>query len=394
MTDILDDFIEMEHELTAVKEAFAPIVVDLRPKTPFSSSSGGPKKGPHSFEEPEVWRPEKYVDSPGLKYDLCVYSRDPECSCSKCADACPTDAIGFKDNHIWILRDKCIGCGCCAGVCPNGAIFSSRVIPDKFAEEFQAAAATGNQAFVTCYKALDDLPPAGLLVVPCIGAIPAETWFSVLAAYRNIGVYLPDCICDDCEVITGEEVYEDAIDKAENWTHRVVGFEMDEEQMNLSMKRSVERKKFIQRMLQGSFAIGSYTSPRVMAVKKAYEQFQINRAKVANLNQMLNNIVRAGQVDQFMTPQRKTFLAAVKAHPEMQKHIRIPVCRSNENCVVCEKCIYNCPMGARKKVNGEMRTIACYCTGCGACVDMCEHDGCVIMPASGAMIDRELKEKV
>ncbi|WP_233486974.1 4Fe-4S binding protein [Halanaerobium sp. MA284_MarDTE_T2] len=41
--------------------------------------------------------------------------------CHKCLRECGVGAIGFKDNQVWIIEDKCIYCGNCIKTCPQGA---------------------------------------------------------------------------------------------------------------------------------------------------------------------------------------------------------------------------------------------------------------------------------
>lgn len=51
-----------------------------------------------------------------------------QCEDSPCARSCPVDAIVQKDNHIEIIKEKCIGCKSCVLACPFGAI---KVVEDK-----------------------------------------------------------------------------------------------------------------------------------------------------------------------------------------------------------------------------------------------------------------------
>ena len=51
-----------------------------------------------------------------------------QCEDSPCAHSCPVGAIVQKDNHIEIIKEKCIGCKSCVLACPFGAI---KVVEDK-----------------------------------------------------------------------------------------------------------------------------------------------------------------------------------------------------------------------------------------------------------------------
>lgn len=56
--------------------------------------------------------------------ELVKYFINDECiGCTKCAQECPTDAIGFKPYEVHIVdNDKCIKCDICRQVCPVNAV--------------------------------------------------------------------------------------------------------------------------------------------------------------------------------------------------------------------------------------------------------------------------------
>lgn len=46
--------------------------------------------------------------------------------CRDCAEACPTDAVSFKDGKARIDLGRCLFCTDCLEACPEGAVFYSR----------------------------------------------------------------------------------------------------------------------------------------------------------------------------------------------------------------------------------------------------------------------------
>ncbi len=52
----------------------------------------------------------------------CVRGRLVHASCQKCAQVCPSGAVGFADGAPVIDAQACSDCGACAGACPEGAI--------------------------------------------------------------------------------------------------------------------------------------------------------------------------------------------------------------------------------------------------------------------------------
>ncbi len=54
--------------------------------------------------------------------DICAHSRSGIIACTRCIDACPTDAIKSINNQIVVDSHLCQGGGSCSTACPTGAI--------------------------------------------------------------------------------------------------------------------------------------------------------------------------------------------------------------------------------------------------------------------------------
>lgn len=50
--------------------------------------------------------------------------------CGECLTICPTDAIGFRENTIFVDRDQCVECGVCwrTTVCPHGVFAQEALV--------------------------------------------------------------------------------------------------------------------------------------------------------------------------------------------------------------------------------------------------------------------------
>ena len=73
------------------------------------------------------------------RYDLakCVHARKGIQGCTRCIQACPTQAIASRQDRVQVDPHLCQGCATCAVVCPTGAISDSRLVPKDFLETLQ-----------------------------------------------------------------------------------------------------------------------------------------------------------------------------------------------------------------------------------------------------------------
>jgi uncharacterized Fe-S center protein len=76
------------------------------------------------------------ASSPDINQKDCI-------GCGKCAKACASDAIYFKDKKAYINVDKCVSCGHCIAACASDAIGSSfdeksEIVDAKIAEYTKA----------------------------------------------------------------------------------------------------------------------------------------------------------------------------------------------------------------------------------------------------------------
>lgn len=161
-------------------------------------------------------------------------------------DVCPVNAIEVEEDAIEIL-DSCRKCGLCAAACPTEAIISPRLAPKNLYDDIVSAATSHETAYVTCTRALKRMPRENEVVVACVGDITAETWFSVLADYPNVSVYLPLGVCDKCRNTGGEDILGEAIATAEEWAGTGMGLEVDPKSLKCHKLREYERKEYMER---------------------------------------------------------------------------------------------------------------------------------------------------
>ncbi len=73
------------------------------------------------------------------RYDLgkCVHARKGVQGCTRCIQACPTQAIASLQNRVQVDPHLCQGCVTCAVVCPTGAISDNQLVVKDFLETLQ-----------------------------------------------------------------------------------------------------------------------------------------------------------------------------------------------------------------------------------------------------------------
>lgn len=119
--------------------------------------------------------------------------------CSHCVGHCPTEAISFYNEHVYLNKDRCSGCGLCFSDCPT-EVFSSKqwdetsIIRDT---EFEAWRITEFfcDKHTLPYK-LDNNKDRGAVQLPaCLSIISKGAWFE-LGLKTKIEIHLDRC--KDC----------------------------------------------------------------------------------------------------------------------------------------------------------------------------------------------------
>lgn len=273
--DMLDEIIDFRRDLKAVQN-------------PLDGITGALIQDPDNVP---TWNPGEYKERPRGNAQRCARIKSGnDAACSVCLDVCPVNAISFTGGRIDISQD-CRKCGLCMSMCPAEAFTDHQHLPKRLYDTIAKVAEAHKKCYLTCTRALGRLPEANEVVLPCVGAVPAEALFAVIAAYPNVEVYLPFGICDRCRTTTGEEAYVTNIGQAEEWSGRAVGLVMEEQEMERGFKRSYERGQFVQSMVRTGQTALALSNPVLAGAQAVAAKITEHTKQINNLQRSLDGMV-------------------------------------------------------------------------------------------------------
>lgn len=365
--DILDDLIDIQSDWRALSDLPSSMVNSL-------------------VEDPsnrKVYNPADYKEKPFANSTRCLRSAaEREDVCSRCVDVCPVDAIKINKKSV-IIGEDCRKCGLCAAVCPTEALATRRHMPRQVYDQIARVASAYEHCYVTCTRALGRLPKGNEVVLACVGAVPRDLWFSLLADYTNISVYLPVGICDRCRTTTGEQTYVDAIGTAEEWADAALGLEVDEADLDHELTRAYKRSQFVSGAIHSAERLLTRTNPALAGAQAVAKKISDHSKRLDELQRQLESAVGAktsANRQRMLTQGRKLMMGALQRDAGLADLIRleVPVCDS-ALCTMCGECAKVCTTRALDLDKaGNVTVQSAYCVSCGACVAVCE-DGALEM---------------
>ena len=331
---------------------------------------------------------------------FCTRARGAECR--RCELACPADAVSFDASRLPVIdADACTLCGICLGICD--AFTSKHVTMEDVHERFVRIAKRGEEVVVTCEENLAEgaRPAANVVVVPCLAALAPEFWTVVLAENMTVRIAL-DFKRIDCRKCSragelGEALYTRAVETAESYTERTVGYqrvvpEREDLVKDYTNPADVDRRGAFESMADD--VVGIATGKRRLRNSKVLNDYVTRREKArAQVRLRLaegvehEDFAPAGQRRRTLWPKRKFLLAAIESEPSVAA--RVPLLLSHTDAQRCrgtQDCVEACPTGARQPAEeGRPATfLPRYCIACGLCVAACPEHAVELEECTGA----------
>lgn len=301
------------------------------------------------------------LSQPEYRASRCTRFRYRYSGCSRCADACPHEAVELGDEGIKISATACQNCALCAAACPTEALLADNL------PRIEVLKRVAKRPEVTFACAPSE--SKGDEIVPCLGALDAA--MLAYLASRGIAVTLAGTQhCAECvHGARGEarlglnlEVVEALRAKVGNnkWVDIVVPDESESDPVKIEHNPSRRHlfRRFVGRgadqMTRPVTASEAHPVP-LKAIRFA--------APFSTAGRELLQIL-------FNTPQETpTSLSVHAALLAAQVGIQ-------PGCTACEACARACPTGSMQiRESGTAWKLGfefTRCVGCGVCVEVCQ----------------------
>lgn len=332
----------------------------------------------------------------GFEPELCQRQISPRSNCDLCAVVCPVDAIVIERSStpgrmadMSLDEDACIECGLCTQVCPTSAFsWANPSILQLRSKVAKLAQSNIGEIYLTCDKTGIADASASVVSVPCLGMLPWEFWLSIQSDYDNVSVFLPDGLCETCEVFGGEDLLVEEISQAEEVSGK--GFNLIGHKSELAF-RNVQAEQGYDPSRRGFFSGLVDSSKRVAGMamesaigggieekpRNAYERFRDQRIKMKEVAGEEIDEVDEGRkgvavgATAVLTGRRQLLLETLKRHPHYAVSAPLIIPSVNRLCTDCKACAYLCPTEAITIGPNGIMMNAQFCVGCDLCTEIC-----------------------
>lgn len=328
--------------------------------------------------------------------DFCTRAQGDDCE--RCALACPHGAISYTDKGVpSVEAHACTYCGICLGICD--AFSSTRVTMNDLHARIRRIALRGDDVVLTCKEnVLLELEPAtNVVILPCLAALSPEFWTLILSENIPVKIAVDLSQCAECPRAgdMGEPLYSRAIELAEQWSDRTIGWidqipEKENLVKDLANPAGVNRRSALANLVGdvGDIASGKRRLRNSEVLQEFYERRERSKA-LARLNlgnnTQFNDFAPEGRTRKIMWPKRHMLLEAVERDPAIAPKVPVVLSKTDqERCTQELACTRTCPTGARypDPACGALAYDLRYCIGCGLCVDACPQGAVELIEAT------------
>lgn len=367
MGDWLDDIIDITNSINDIQKD----VTDM------SKGITSPRTVQRT-ETKTPWDPTRYAETPSIAYDQCSRHRVPSSGCHECADICPERALFIDSEGDVVIDSKaCLGCGLCSAVCPTEALALGRFDPKALVSAIAPRAEDTEVAYLTCSQIPRKVTPdPRITVLPCLGVLTREVIYALLAEHPNLAIFLPLEACQNCDWGVGEKLYTQAIDEAERWSGRAVGYENNKRALRLGPNRDTQRQKFVKDAMTELGGKVIRSTPTGRKVSRVTDLLRGN--PLTTFAERFGAFTKSdveGGAQPAMGSSRAVLLAAIDAHRGAAGKVKVIVSKTKaDRCTGCKACVKACPLGARHLADGIAAVERRLCLDCGLCAEVCPAD--------------------
>ena len=324
---------------------------------------------------------------------LCTRQLSPRSKCQKCADICPVDAISIERSStpgfmadMNLDEDACIECGLCTLACPTSAFsWQNPTLMQLRNKSAKACEASEGKVYLTCDKTGIKEFSSTVISVPCLGMIPWEFWLSLQSDYEGkFAIYLPDDLCEHCEVTSGEEQIFEQVGQAEESSGIAIELQNSKRELEFFKRAQSEgydagRRGFFTEIKAASKMVGNIAletaigAPEKIKPRSTQDRYNSQREYEKELKAQESEhaeYVPLGATA-ILTPRRKILLETLKRHPELANFVPVVLPSVNKNCTDCKACAYLCPSEAITIGSEGIQMSPKFCTGCILCQEIC-----------------------
>jgi|GEM_PF-2158965 len=338
-----------------------------------------------------------FVRAIGHQADLCLRQTNAKSTCQACMDICPgkavrqpKDASAPSGTKVTVSKGFCVDCGLCCNVCPTTAMTvlepSPRHLRHLLKRAQAAAGGSAHTVYITCIETGLAKEDASVIEIPCLGALTAETWTSLMLDFPNLAVYLPSDLCGRCKAKAAEMMIVDAVCAAQE----IVGRDLTLVELRKELEFCDSKGKNLKASDEPFAEIGSGFGDIVRDIAKG-EQDNMTEEERGNSdarktrNRLRKEITRAEgeetpglvgaeELTGTFTLSRATILDAAMRFPQIAprvelKHVAVDAAKLGD--VTADDLVAACPLGALHKTDeGALRVEPLVCVRCGLCKEI------------------------